>query len=348
MPVPRRKCCAGGLTLAAAPLLPAAVHSVFEQEIRAIRVSSVGGHSVEWSSATPFMYTASRERLDAALWREAVGCGVDARDGCEVLRAERTGECVVLTTSDLAVRCRVAVGADGAAGICARAGFGGRRRHAAVGVALEYQREPENADANCERVDLIVRLPGHAYGWVFPGRETLSVGIEMHGRGTDREAALEQVRAVAGVSGRTPLYRGVHPIPTSLGRRVRVVCDRVLLVGDAAGLCDPLTGEGVRHALMSAAMAAEAIEQGLKDGPGALQQYETAVNQIIVPELRSAMLILRFLLQLEPVALFLLQHEERARRAALAMLRGELSYESLLWRVGGIRGFIAMLGRSKD
>ena len=60
------------------------------------------------------------------------------------------------------------------------------------------------------------------------------------------------------------------------------------------------------------------------------------------------MLILRFLFQLEPAALFVLQHESRARSAALAMLRGDLSYEELLWRVGGIRGFIAMFGRPKD
>jgi len=343
MRVPRRKCCAGGLTVGAAKLLPQTVLSVIENEIRGIRVSSVGGRSAEWVADSPFMYTASRERLDGALWEEAGRCGARVFDGQEALRLEDTADGVTVACGALVVRCRFAVGADGAAGVVGGL-LGARRRHVAAGVALEFERDTASERRGPGMVDLLVGLPGRTYGWVFPRRDAVSVGIEVHGRLKDREAALQQVCAAAGVQGRTAVYRGVHPIPTSVGKYVQVVSGRVLLVGDAAGLCDPLTGEGVRHALLSAGLAADAVEHAIADGPGALKTYETAVNESIVPELRSAMLILRLLFRLEPAALFVLQHEARARRAALAVLRGELTYRELLRRAGGIRGFIDMVG----
>ncbi|MCK9356763.1 MAG: NAD(P)/FAD-dependent oxidoreductase [Dehalococcoidia bacterium] len=344
MRVPRRKCCAGGLTIAAAGLLPPVTLSVIEKQIRSIRVSSVDGKSTEWSSDSPFMYTASRERLDAVLWEEAARCGARALDCHDVLRIEQTTESVVLTCADLAVRCRVVVGADGATGIVAGSVFPGRRRHVAVGVALEYERESGVDAQRSERVELVVGLPGRTYGWVFPRRDVVSVGIEIHGRLREREAALEHVCAVAGMQGRRVAYRGVHPIPTVVGRHAQVVSGRVLLVGDAAGLCDPLTGEGVRHALLSARLAADAIVPALQTGPAALQGYSAAIHETIVSELRTAMVLLRFLFRLEPAALFLLQHDARARRAALALLKGDMTYHELLWRVGGVRGFAALLG----
>lgn len=344
MQVPRRKCCAGGLTVAAVGLLPPVAQSVIENQIRSIRVSSVRGKSAEWSSDTPFMYTASRERLDAVLWEEAARCGARALDGTEVLRIEQTTESAVLTCADLTVRCRVAVGADGAAGIVAGSLFPGRRRHVAAGIALEYERESGVEPQCSERVDLVVGLPSRTYGWVFPRRDTVSVGIEIHGRLKEREAALEHVSAVAGMQGRRVVYRGVHPIPTVVGRHAQVVSGRVLLVGDAAGLCDPLTGEGVRHALLSARLAADAIVPALQSGSASLQGYSAAIHETIVPELRTAMLLLRFLFRLEPAALFLLQSDVRARRAALAILKGDITYHELLWRVGGVRGFAALIG----
>ena len=343
MRVPRRKCCAGGLTAGAAKLLPPSALSVLENEIRGIRVSSVGGRSARWIADGPFMYMESRERLDLALWEEAGRCGARVFDGQEAIRVESAGGGVEVTCAALIVRGRFLVGADGAAGVVGGL-FGTRRRHVAVGVALEFEQEEAEEGRDTGMVDLLVGLPGRTYGWVFPRCGVVSVGIEIHGRLKDRESALQQVCQLAGVQGRAALYRGVHPIPTCVDRRARVTLDRVVLVGDAAGLCDPLTGEGVRHALLSAGFAADAVEHAVARGPEALQEYERAVNEAIVPELRSAMLILRLLFRLEPAALFVLQHDARARRAALAVLKGELSYCELLRRVGGIRGFIELIG----
>jgi hypothetical protein len=71
-----------------------------------------------------------------------------------------------------------------------------------------------------------------------------------------------------------------HPVPCFQAPRwpfwssryqSRLTTDRCILVGDAAGLVDPLYGEGIRHALQSARLAADAISEG------DLKGYEKAV-----------------------------------------------------------------------
>jgi flavin-dependent dehydrogenase len=65
-----------------------------------------------------------------------------------------------------------------------------------------------------------------------------------------------------------------HPLPIHLSRE-RLRRGRVLLVGDAAGLVDPLLGEGIRHAVDSGRLAAEAIADGR------VADYSQAVHQQI-------------------------------------------------------------------
>ncbi len=343
MRMPRRKCCAGGLTAAAARMLPTSALSVLENPIRELRVVSPAGRTVDCTSAEPFMYTLSREHLDAALWQEAVRCGAKALDGHEVLHIDQHTKGVQLRHTEGIVDCRFAVCADGATGIAGASLRRASRPHVAVGVALECAREPGTQAEDSQRVTLAVGLPGRTYGWIFPRRDAISVGIETHGRLEDSGTALEQMCAIAGAREKHVTYHCVHPIPTSYRKRVQLVSGRTLSVGDAAGMCDPLTGEGVRHALASATLAADAIAGAIEAGPEALNQYAVAVRESIVPELRAAMVMLRLAFRFEAAALLLLQYDEKARRAALALLKGDASYSQLIGRAGGIGGIAARI-----
>jgi flavin-dependent dehydrogenase len=77
---------------------------------------------------------------------------------------------------------------------------------------------------------------------------------------------LEGARRVGPVRGVGPLARRVH----------RVAGPGYLLVGDAAGFLDPFTGEGVYRALRGAELAAEAIEEALREGHDAPAGYARA------------------------------------------------------------------------
>jgi flavin-dependent dehydrogenase len=191
-----------------------------------------------------------RRRLDHYLAEQAAAAGAEFRDGSKVSDV-REG-CLRVDGSEVEVT--IVVGADGANGTTARAlNLGGPITH---GVAFEGNAPFDTRFRNLAVIELGT-IPG-GYGWVFPKGDHVNVGVggwESEGprlrehlaelcrrHGVDADA-LESVRGH-----RLPLRRGGF-VPA---RR------RSLLVGDAAGLVDPLTGDGMYEAFVSARLAADA------------------------------------------------------------------------------------------
>jgi len=73
----------------------------------------------------------------------------------------------------------------------------------------------------------------------------------------------EQVRAAVGPNASMQEMRGA---PMRLGGIPRSVAERLLIIGDAAGHIDPLTGEGIHYAIEGAAIAAEVLAEALRAG----------------------------------------------------------------------------------
>ena len=339
--VPRHKCCAGGVTPAARGLLGVDISGVVECEVNRLCASSLTGRHVSWEVDEPFMFTVSRDRLDAALWSAALDAGAQTLDVHRVVRVENRGDVVVLECETFEVHALLVVGADGAAGIVSRHMERMRTRHVAVGVALELERPASPSGYSGEMAELMVGVAPGTHGWVFPRKDRLSVGIECHNMQVDRAAALQKVVAHAGLSEARVIRRCVHPIP-SLVESGKLAVERVLLVGDAAGLCDPLTGEGIRNAVASATLAADVVLNSVRSGEIDLREYEAQMEKSILPELRAGLLLHRVVSRVEGAAMFILEHQGGARRACIQLLRGETGYRELLARVGGIRGLAGL------
>jgi flavin-dependent dehydrogenase len=116
-------------------------------------------------------------------------------------------------------------------------------------------------------------------------------------------------------------------IPDYTGPRERYADRGAFLVGDAAGLVDPLTGEGIYHAITTARLAAEAIL-----GHDAGEAYEKAVRDRVVPELEMARrYAVRFRAApawLRGLGLSLPRAREYARRF-VGILTGQSSYAEM-------------------
>jgi flavin-dependent dehydrogenase len=115
---------------------------------------------------------------------------------------------------------------------------------------------------------------GRAYAWAFPiGDGTVNVGAGVFETGAATRADLERLAAEAlpsGLAADPDTVRG-HLLPlTSQGPVYGA--GRVLLCGDAAGLVNPLSGEGIFYALASGALAAEAIVASPGEPLGPYQQ----------------------------------------------------------------------------
>jgi geranylgeranyl reductase family protein len=257
--LPRHKPCAGGVPTSVLRRFPVDFSPVVERAVRRVRFRFADGREVAADLPQGAVVTVRRDRFDHYLVSQA---RAEVRDGAPVadIRQDDAGVEAVLASGE-AVRARYLILADGANSRLARRV--GLRRGRRVGITLEAEvpaDEPLLATFGDVALFLF-GLPVSGYAWVFPKSDHLSVGVGAFlGRLENLRTLLEQEMARLGIPlAQARLYG--HPLPVYL-RHELLHAGRVLLAGDAAGLVDPLLGEGIRHAVRSGERAAEAVLRG--------------------------------------------------------------------------------------
>jgi geranylgeranyl reductase family protein len=270
---PRDKPCGGGLTGRAARLLPFSVDPVVEDVVTSVRMRLRFGGWFERGDGEPLVLMTQRLRLDAYLLEQAVCAGAEVRDSLKVERAQAGPEGVEVTAGGERLHAAALVGADGVNGICSRAlRLGGNQ---AVGVAMEgnvgYDRLRTDDYRGRAVLELGV-LPG-GYGWVFPKGDHVNVGLG----GWEREGPrlrerLRDLCAAHGISyDDLEGLRGYRlPLRSPSSRLAR---GRAAIVGDAAGLVDPVSGDGIFEAFLSGKLASEAVLDLLAGRAEGLEPY---------------------------------------------------------------------------
>ncbi|HLC40410.1 MAG TPA: hypothetical protein VJO34_02135 [Methylomirabilota bacterium] len=117
-----------------------------------------------------------------------------------------------------------------------------------------------------------------------------------------------------------------HKLP-SWTERTRLVDRNVLVIGDAAGLIEPLTGDGISYGVQSARLAADVVARWLAGG-ASLSEYREAVLRAIVPELVSSRTLMTVFNAFPRMAHEVLKRNERIWQILSRILRGEESYDS--------------------
>ena len=319
---PRDKPCGGGVTLRAARLVPFPIDPVVEDVVGRVELRLRYTRGYERGDGRPLILMTRRRRLDHFLAERAASAGVEFRDGARASGVETGRAGVTVVVDGERISGRTLIGADGVNGVVARAvELGGNR---AVGVALE-------ANVPYERIRGRYRgravlelgiLPG-GYGWVFPKDDHVNIGVG----GWEREAPR--------LRGELARLCGEHSV--SVGdladlRGYRLPCrlpdsrlsrGRVLLVGDAAGLIDPLTGDGMYEAFLSAKLAAEAVLDLLGGGADSLEEYEKRLSSLLARHLWASWGV-KEALDRFPRATFALSRLPVVWRVVERVVRGEL------------------------
>ena len=330
---PRYKCCAGGLTVKAAKLLDINIDGLADDVISGAVVSFAGKHPYYGYSNERIMYTVMREKFDHALLIRAQEAGADVLQGAEA-RATRTSNAgIEVSTSVGEFTGEFIVGADGARSRVAKAMGAANHRACIAGIEAEVKVGSEDHARWKSQIGIDFGRIRGGYGWVFPKTSHLSVGI---GCPADKATGLKHIFGEYLDSLRFGQYSimkwagGI--LPVCMGEPV-VAQGRAILLGDAAGLADPLTGEGLHNAILSAQLAAASIEKALARGHLTLDDYSDAVATAIVPQMKMAAIFLKALFHL-PTELFrVLNTDQRVWRACCNMLRGEMDYISFKNRV---------------
>jgi geranylgeranyl reductase family protein len=269
---PRDKPCGGGVTGRAARLLPFSVAPVVEDTVTSVRMRLRYGGWFERGGAEPLVLMTQRLRLDAFLVEQAVAAGAELREGAKVTAAEAAPAGAAVTVDSEVLAAETLIGADGVNGVCAKSlGLGGNQ---AVGVALEgnvpYARL---GDGYRGRAVLELGIVPGGYGWVFPKGDHANIGIGGWEReGPRLRASLGALCAAHGVDAEE--LEGVRGYRLPLrSPRSLLACGRAAVIGDAAGLVDPVSGDGMFEAFLSAKLAAETVTDLLQGRTEGLEPY---------------------------------------------------------------------------
>lgn len=222
-----------------------------------------------------------RETFDEWLRERAAGLGAKRETG-SFARIDRDADGTVRVVYRLrgdarftrSVRTRAVIGADGANSAVAQAAMPGTGRVPFVFAYHEIVRAPRQSGEGAydgERCEVYYqgKLSPDFYAWVFPHGETASVGVGSARKGFSLRAATAATRLAAGLDQAETLRCEGAPIPLKPLKRWDNGRD-VILIGDAAGVVAPASGEGIYYAMASAEMAAAAVDAFLATGDARL------------------------------------------------------------------------------
>jgi geranylgeranyl reductase family protein len=266
---PRDKPCGGGVTGRAARLLPFSIDPVVEDVADRLEAGLRYGKHVTRRARAPLAYMTQRRRLDHFLLQKAADAGAEVREG--------------ETADARELEARVVIGADGCNGRSAKQlGLADRVVH---GVALEANYPYDRRYAGAMVLEIAVIRGG--YGWIFPKGDHVNVGVGGNAEeGPKLRAELRRMCEAYGIdpdaASETRGYRLPMRMPgTRLARGTTAV------IGDAAGLVDPFTGDGMYEAFLSARLVAEATLDVLAGRAENLDAYQAAVERKIAPLTRA-------------------------------------------------------------
>jgi geranylgeranyl reductase family protein len=277
--LPRYKACGGAIPRSTLARLPFNFETLIRAAPSRVRYTFSRLAPVDLPLPERPVVLVMRSELDAFL----LNCsGAEVLEGTAVHRVAEEADHVKVELADRTITARYLVGADGAISTVARSL--GLRRRPRLGGSLEAEvplaGQGGLQDEFGDRAVFCLAAIPWGYAWIFPKGDSLSVGIgRMRTGRADLRPALNREMERLGVPLAGVRFHG-HPLPCYQPPRwpfgpdrsgERLSTRRCLLAGDAAGLVDPFIGEGIRYALTSGRLAAEAVARDNLTG------YERAI-----------------------------------------------------------------------
>ena len=281
---PREKPCGGGVTgralaLAGVPVVSAAA----SRQIARVTFEAPGRSATVDLPSHQDLQVFTRDAFDTALLHQAVAAGAEVV-ASRATSITRTGARWTVAAGPHVIEAPWLLGADGAGGIVRKRVF---RAFARDQLSIAAGSYVDGVDSS-EIVIAFVDEPS-GYLWSFPRPGHLAAGTCAQADATT--PARMHAITDAWLDGYAPAANRVRrryawPIPSLSAADVdseQPAGDRWMLIGDAAGLVDPITREGIFFALESGLLAARALQS---EAPARL--YASAVRDELHAELRRA------------------------------------------------------------
>jgi geranylgeranyl reductase family protein len=293
---PREKPCGGGLPIRVLNEFP------YLTETNTINSFSYGGyiHSpssryiVEVHKETPALAMTVRKKFDYSLVKLAIKKGVVFKDTSQVKNLTLSSKHIkVILKDNREIIGDLVIGADGINSIVARkTGLFQRSDWIGTCIVEEFPMSSKKIDEyySTERsIYLHMRYQNIAgYAWVFPKKNSINIGLGQYHHRKHSTSSKKNLRSIfysylTYLSKKNLLPKNIKSkkprgglVPVNPLQKT--YSNRVLLIGDAAGFINPITGEGIYYAICSGKIAAEIADVALEQhdmSNSFLSQYET-------------------------------------------------------------------------
>lgn len=277
----------------------------------------------------PALFLTMRWDLDNAMFRRAVEVGAIDFSGKRIKNIDISTNTLELENG-MPVKWGILIGADGVNSFVARKIFGSAFEKGKIGFALEVEVPTQNLSSK-DPVRIDFGAANWGYGWSFPKMKTTTIGVGgLHNLNPQMKKKMSEYMSSLGFSPDQKRFKG-HFIPFG------TFCKHpgkgsILLCGDAAGLVDSITGEGIAFAIKSGHLAGEVASSTIADGntKKAAQIYKHSLREIHA-SLRIARAIrpLIFSKLTQPLFISAFKSSKTLKSEYMRLLAGEIEYGAL-------------------
>ncbi|MEO1692363.1 MAG: geranylgeranyl reductase family protein [Cyanobacteria bacterium J06631_6] len=341
---PRAKSCGGGVSPAIAQWFDFDFAPVVQNHVSQVKYTFKMGDpaEVDLEGVTP-MWMVQRSQFDNFLIEQATDKGAEFKSGVEVTSAALQGDTWQIQTSDGTFEGKYLIAADGVNSTVAKL-MGMENTSTIAAASLQVTGEVSDRRKMTAFFDFGSLKNG--FMWCFPKADGFSFSAAYvrnpKGKPDELKKQLTKYAELFGLDASQGEYKE-HPL--NLWNKERTLhSDRALLVGEAAGMVDPLIGEGIRPAMFTGVRAAGAVIGALQGDANALASYTESVNQEWGANLAKADFLAGLFFKAPKIAYKMGVKRPTAGQLMGKILCGELSYSQVAEKATKKLKFIPGIG----
>ena len=331
---PALRNCGGGMSSAIQNWFPFEFKPIVDEIIKKVEFTWCLSDKVvaELSGASPF-WIVKKENLDSFLLNKAINAGCNFITSFNVIKIEKDSKIWQVTALDgRQIEAKAIVIADGSSSPWPKTfNLGPKREHYASTFSVRIKGK---GNLKKETARFEFGLVNNGFAWAFPLNDEVNIGIGTFLNNKDSISTNQILESLLPDLG----FNTTDVIGQSTKLRVwnghsNLNKDGIILVGDAASLCDPFLAEGLRPALMSGFEAAKSLDYWLEGKVDNLNGYTKIMRKNWGNSMAWGKRISQVFYRFPKVGYELGVKRPTAPKRIAQILSGEMSYEDIAKRV---------------
>ena len=327
------KPCAGGMASSMKKYLPLDIDQSIESKIRNVefRWKSSDNVVADLTGESPF-WIIRREKLDKLLIDEALKYGSEILRPAQVEKITPQNKNWIIQCSNKVVyKSKFLVIADGSQSKWS--GYfklGPRNPKFANTIALRLK---GLGDIPKDTVRFEFGFVKHGFAWAFPLKDSVNIGLGTFINNKLLKDEALNYKIIKSFGFEDLSFKAVHKKLRIWNGIHKLNGERVVVVGDAASLCDPFLAEGIRPSLISSYYAAESIDECLSSNNNDLNNYSKKLNNEWGKSMAWGKRIAQVFYRFPRTGYQLGVKRKTAPKRIAQILSGEMNYEDIAKRV---------------